>query len=1037
MATNVLDEIPDLKTVGEDDELAAIPNLKTVDEEELAAIPNLKEVAEVPEISASEAGMLGAAAGFTFDFADELEAAIRSLAPGETYQSAVEKVRARYAAAKEQQTAAYIGGSIAGGTALGFVPGIGPLTTLAKGAGLGKAVAQGAAMGAASGLGESKDITDVADVAKEVATGAAFGAGTVGAIGGIAKGIKALRKPAAEAAEGLGKAGEELGEAGEAAAKAELRPGYRDITSEEEAIVAPLRAQWSATSDELIRVAKEGGELSAEMKEEARQFARNVGEPTKNAIDVVRDYVARLSPEDIKQRIENYKTFDALESRLKELAVDEPGVTAKLRSFLNTGLDFSTVARSIDRRLGTKLSNILLNSTESINKYQVQLRDFLIGKKDVSVAYERLSPELKEELYDALTARGKYKQVDPATGKRIAVSDEEIVAKLPEELRDDYTKWRKVFDEGRDKANQLLGADVITRLANYLPDQMMELPKAIVAIERELKTAAKAMGGEFDWNKWKKLQAGQADVVPTNVDISEIKKAGHPLNSLYRAANYLTGQEPETTKDLFRTLRQAMNPGGDVYTNEIKASALMQRTNLMPDFLKERDIRVLANKWGQQTFRYAYMKNNLDELEQQARYLRAIGAKDDAEKVQRLHDEYLGAARGVADLTRKGKLYFQTRFAKAAENASTPAVKEFYQTLAEAPDVFQNMVLNVYPNFLGASPRAAIQNLTGGLYMMIPELGGIGGYGTAKVLPAYLRAFKNITNKEYIEKLVREGFMPPQWSTELKEAIRTGRPQGMVGRKADELANIVMKGFEWSELMNRAVAYETGGLLAKDAIKGNAKALRYISTMPRSVQQGVLKAVADKNLEQADRLITRYFADRTLFSYNRITSSELSRMVGPLFSMFTKYPSAIAGRVAEDFAEKGLWAGLGELGRFTATPILAGIAINQLFEPGSDAEEILFGKTKDEDTWRRGAVLSSPIFSLQSIAEGRMFTPPLVGAAKETVLGGFELLEGDPERLGRALRNSARAFVPGGAQAIANIAEQLSGEDIPILGKEE
>lgn len=983
-------------------------------EDELFAPPTEAELA--PPVSALEAAGRGAIQSVAFDFADELEAAVRSLAPGETYEDAVQKVRAKYKAAQEQQKAAYLGGALAGGVASGFLPVVGPLTTLAKGAGIGKAVAQGAAMGAVSGLGQAEDITNIPDVAKEVATGAAFGGAGAGVLGAGGKVIGAIAKKV----------------------MAPVPPAMRNVAEEVEKIVAPNRELWNRQADDLYRVAKEGGELTPELQQEAKEFARQVGEPTKNAIDVVRDYASRSSPEDFRLKVERYKAIDATEARLKEIAVDEPGVATSLRSFLTAGIDFSSVARMTDKKLGTNLSQILLDSTEAINRYQTELRDFLVKKKPVSIAYEKLNDADKLELRDALTGAGEYTKLNDK-GKLVSLSEKEILDKIPERLKEQYQGWRTIFDESRDRANELLGADVITRRQNYLPDQMLDMPRAILAIEKEVKRAAELMNqkakGSFDMDAWKRFEAGQIDTLPTNASINEIAKAGHPLHNLYRAANYLTGEAPESTKDLMRIIKQSLTPGGDVYTSEIKASALMQRSGLMPDFLKEKDIRVLANKWGQQTYRYAYMRNNLADLEQQASYLKSIGAKDEAEKVQRLHDEYLGAARGVADLTRKGKLYFQTKAFRAAENATNPVTKELYQWLGEAPDMFQDMVLNVYPNFLGASPRAAVQNLTGGLYMLVPELGNI--YGTKAVLPAYLRAIKGIASKGYVEKLVEEGFMPPQWSTELKEAIRTSRPQGRIGRNVDKAAEVVMKLFEWSELLNRAVAYETGSIVARDAMKGGKAALKYLDTMPTGVKRPIMKALETNNLTQADKLITRYLADRTLFSYNRITSSELSRMVGPLFSMFTKYPSAIAGKVAEEYSSRGFVGGTGELARFVTAPLLVGVAINSLFEPGSKAEEMLFGLPKDEDTWARGVALSSPVFSVKSILEGRMFTPPLVGAAKETSLGLFELLEGDPDRLGRAIRNAARAFVPGGAQAIVNLAEQVTGEDIPVLGKEE
>jgi hypothetical protein len=620
------------------------------------------------------------------------------------------------------------------------------------------------------------------------------------------------------------------------------------------------------------------------------------------------------------------------------------------------------------------------------------------------------------------------------SGEFKGLSEEAIKASLPKNLQANFTEWRKVFDESLEKANKL-GVPIM-KMENYIPNQMMDIPNAILAIEKKIAEVAKEIGT----NPLKLAQNFDMKV------FSSAAKEGtsSAMNDLYRAVNYLTGEAPKTAEEFSAALRQALQPGGDVYTKELKASALFQRTGLLPDFLKEKNISHLANKWGQQVYRYAKMKDILPEILQQAAYLRKAGAVSDAEKMERTVNEYLGQARFLANATRQAKLAAQVKILRLADRAEIPAVKTFFTYMAEVPDTIQNMALNVYPNFLGLSPRAIVQNLTGGLYMMIPEMGII--YGTKAIVPAYLRAIRNIGSKSYWQKLEAEGFIAPQWSTDLKEALRSGvRRLGLPSRVADRMVNIVMAGFEWSERMNRAVAYESGRILAKDALAGNKRALEFIQSMPERISKKVTTAMQagnEKSAEEARNLITRYIADRTLFTYNRISSSELSRAVGPLFSMFTKYPSAIAGRSVEAFREKAPLKAISQLATFVSAPIMFGTALNAiLFEPGSDAERILFGEF-DEDTplWARGINTSSPVGSVKSILEGRMFKPPVAAVAQETLLGGYDLLmEGDPDRLGRAMKKALGAFAPAGLGSIPGVVklyENVSGEDVPYLGKD-
>jgi hypothetical protein len=1050
MASNILDEIPDLKTVGEADELSAIPDLKTVNEEELAAIPNLKEIPDEPE------------KGGIFEGKDITQAEIQDIASRNQTDPELLKMFAPYlgrsvegekgAVTTARRTIGFVSEALGGlptwvakkaqdpnvekaidelnelterkksyaqkGTeiAAGLVT---PTAMVAQTGSRAALAGAGALESAGFALGESKSGEELKQ--------AAMGAG-IGAIAGTVLAPLILRG---------GKAGklaaeEPLSPTGIDELKQIATPDTVKILDTVEQEVAGKVPGWERELSELLALVEDTpktigpadiddlkGKMPDELKELLLDFSDKLGGPRTfdGAINKVRELKATLAPEDLQKAYTRWRTIKTVGDDLEKLAVNEPRIATELRAIKDFFIDFSSVARDMDRRLGIDVSGTLLEATKRTNLYQVALRDYLKGKLNLNSSYEKLAPELQTEVADALDGVGAYANM----------TREQIAQAIPDAAKDNYLGWRKFFDDAATKVKTDYKLPLETR-ANYLPHQMMDMPRVIVAIEKKIEEAAKGL-------KINPLS------LPANYDLSQVQR-GTPLDELVRAIHYLTGKEPTNGAELSAQLKQAIQPGGSVYADEIKASALLQRTNLMPKFIQERDVRKLSTKWGQQVYRYANLKNSLADLRYQAELLRKSGNVDDAIKLERLHDEFLGQARFLAKTTRQAAVWFQTRALRLAERQEEGAIKGFYNFLAESPDMFQNMVLNVYPNFLGASPRAAIQNLTGGLYMMIPELGFI--YGTRAVVPAYLKALANVGKESYREQLERAGFLAPQWTTELREAIRTGRPPGLVGQSAEKLSNAVMWMFEFSERINRAVAYETGKFLAKDAAAGDKLALKYLNTMPERIRKDTLKYLAkkddEKSLEKAQDLITRYLADRTLFSYNRITSSELSRAIGPLFSMFSKYPSAISGRIADIFQERGAVKGGAEFLRFFVAPLMAGVGINAILtQPGSNLETWLFGEPKSPDAsiWARGATSSSPIFAVKSILEGRQFQPPLVATAKELTMGGFELFEGDPDRLGRAMRNAARAFTPGGAQAIVSLTEQLSGKDIPILGKEE
>jgi hypothetical protein len=903
-----------------------------------------------------------------------------------------------------------------------IIGGVATPTGMVAKAGKAGIATMGAIEGAMFGLGESK--------AGEELGSAALGGG-IGLAGGAIFGPLILRA-GAKAGEPSKVIDDTVEESIEALRK-EASPETAQIAEVVEKQTLDKLPAWKAESAR-VADAVDPEKLSPELQESIQSFSQYLGggrvSPAES-IARVQDLKAKLSPDDFEKAYTRHKqlTDDTITRELAALTKEEPNIVRTLRAVKNAAVDFMSVARNIDRRKGTEIYQELLDATKKTNLYQVELGGLLRAKVKLNDAYDSLKEAGQIELREALTGTGRYQ----------GLSEKEIAERVPENMKESYNGWRNWFETSRQRANELLTMDesgvrtstkeVIAKRENYLPDQMMDMPRAIVAIEQKIREAAKALNVN-------PLKLTEAD------DIKRLAQSG-PMAELVRAATYLTGKAPQTGAELSTVLKKAIEPGSDVYVNELKASALMQRTGLMPEFLKEKDIKRLANRWAQQTMRYAYLKDSLANLTQQAQFLRKAGAEDDAKKIERLHDEFLGQARFVAKATRQAATWLQTKALRIAARQDDGVSQRFFTNIAEAPDVFQNAILNVYPNFLGLSPRAVVQNLVGGLYMMIPEVGNI--YGTRAVLPAYLRALKNVGSADYWRALEKEGFIAPQWTTELKEAITSGKAPGIIGRGMDKAASVAMSAFEWSEKMNRAVAYETGRMIAKDALAGQKAALKYLDTMPPRLKKKALDLVKSQDANGVESLITRYFADRTLFSYNRITSSEFSRAVGPLFSMFTKYPSSVAGRILETLAEGGWIDGGKELVRWLMAPIMAGVAINNLLlDPAYEAapsdfvnEEFFFGKPNSADSWARGAVLSSPFFTVKGILEGRMFAPPLVGTVKETTAGILELMEGDPERLGRAIRNSARAYTPGGAQAFITLTEQLTGEDIPILGKEE
>lgn len=132
-----------------------------------------------------------AAAGLTFNFSDEMIAALRARNEGISYDEALADERAKKKAFEEQYPVAAIGSEIAGGLPTMLIPGLGGVKAAQTAGRVGKILnapitqmaTAGAKQGALSGLGEAEGNVTTAEGIASRAAGAATGAATGAGVG--------------------------------------------------------------------------------------------------------------------------------------------------------------------------------------------------------------------------------------------------------------------------------------------------------------------------------------------------------------------------------------------------------------------------------------------------------------------------------------------------------------------------------------------------------------------------------------------------------------------------------------------------------------------------------------------------------------------------------------------------------------------------------------------------------------------------------------------------------------------------------------
>lgn len=144
----------------------------------------------------AEAAARGIARGVSFDFADEITAALESAVSGKSYDQALAESRAAYEKTAKEWPGTTLGAGAVGGAASMLIPGVGALGRTAQIAGAATKAAKakelirgGAQLGALGGLGQAEDLSKPLETAETVATGAVTG----GALGyAVPKGLEKL-----------------------------------------------------------------------------------------------------------------------------------------------------------------------------------------------------------------------------------------------------------------------------------------------------------------------------------------------------------------------------------------------------------------------------------------------------------------------------------------------------------------------------------------------------------------------------------------------------------------------------------------------------------------------------------------------------------------------------------------------------------------------------------------------------------------------------------------------------------------------------
>jgi hypothetical protein len=262
--------------------------------------------------------------------------------------------------------------------------------------------------------------------------------------------------------------------------------------------------------------------------------------------------------------------------------------------------------------------------------------------------------------------------------------------------------------------------------------------------------------------------------------------------------------------------------------------------------------------------------------------------------------------------------------------------------------------------------------------------------------------------------LENAGLRSEPWSQELINAlhsdIKKGLPLRVYEQVAEKYSKTSMFFFSFTEGLNRLAASKIGGRLAKDILADDAIARAWVGRIASpGVKNQIIQLATTGKGPELERVVQQYLISKSILNYTRQSMSNFGRFMGPMFSMFTKWPSTVAGEIVEQYVTNGMKKGSLEVGARYVLPwvTLAGLAAAlQYWAEQQGQEERIRGITgsKGVEGW-------APILATEALLGGEFLKSP--AADIWTSLGKVLTNPTDVNALVSAMDDAAMTFLPG------------------------
>lgn len=638
--------------------------------------------------------------------------------------------------------------------------------------------------------------------------------------------------------------------------------------------------------------------------------------------------IGKVSKEEVDKIYEGFKRQGNLKNIHRETKVREAIPKAlESKGLLGKGKEISALSK-----VAAFFSDNVPLAKVYDHKYGMDSHLLLDEASNKHVQYTKYLKPALEKVAD-LQKTAASKNLDQNKLYRILNGKDKEV---PDQYKDVVGQWRDYFEEYRLLINEM--GMPIQKLENYVPNLRLNQGEYKATLINTIKKLEK----EYDFNLENLSQS----------KFNEIKKSSPDFRAVLNEVRFSRGGKvPEKPSQVVGEINKIINDRkhlGQILAMDSFAAKARTDKNI-PDLFLEKDLGNLASRWITSTIRAVSYRDVITKMDTYAEVAQKAGDDNFSKFWRDLAMDVKGTRQDtLAQLGTQMKEELKSWALVRAANETNPIRKGMYEFVDKVPEAMQVAMRQVYANYLGWNPKSLLQNIVSPALGAVPDFGSV--YGSKNLYKAWgdIIDLRNNgieiklsapmakalgkqpgeiikTNKLNIF-LQNEGFHPEQWSGEMVDALEGGYKAelGRMSRKAiDELNAKLMWGFEKTELAARAQAVFMGRNIAKDLIEKPELRERILKKIDSpAYQRQIAQALKVGDSETVMDLVPRFINSNNMFNYNKINMSQYGRYMGPLFSVFSKWPTSIAGRIWSDVERKGIETGGENVFRTLMAPYL-------------------------------------------------------------------------------------------------------------------